>query len=86
MMERNCNRNCLKKTWASLDRRILVNQRELLLGLAVCTLAGLVTGMLLSPRKNVNVASNNYSCENYSSDCGENEEDEEDEENEENEE
>ena len=31
----------------------------LVLGLAVCTLAGVVTGIALSPRKNVTIGSNN---------------------------
>ena len=43
----------IKAFWKSLDRRIIVSQRELVLGLAVCTLAGVVTGIALSPRKNV---------------------------------
>ena len=47
--------------WKSLDRRIVVNQRELVLGLAVCTLAGIVTGIALSPRKNVAIGNNNGS-------------------------
>ena len=45
--------------WKSLDRRIVVNQRELVLGLAVCTLAGIVAGIAFSPRKNVAIGSNN---------------------------
>ena len=49
----------IKKFWSSLDRRILVNQRELVLGIAACTLAGVVAGILLSPRKMVTIASNN---------------------------
>ena len=47
--------------WKSLDRRIVVNQRELVLGLAICTLAGIVTGIMLSPKKNVTIGSNNGS-------------------------
>ena len=49
----------LEKFWSSLDRTILVNKRELVLGLTVCTLAGVVAGILLSPRKTVTIASNN---------------------------
>ena len=49
----------IKACWKSLDRRIIVNQRELVLGLAVCTLAGIVTGIMLSPKKNVTIGSNN---------------------------
>ena len=49
----------ITKFWKSLDRRIVVNQRELVLGLAVCTLAGIVTGIALSPRKTISIGSNN---------------------------
>ena len=49
----------IKAFWKSLDRRIIVSQRELVLGLAVCTLAGVVTGIALSPRKTVTICSNN---------------------------
>ena len=49
----------LEKFWNSLDRTILVNKRELVLGLTVCTLAGVVAGILLSPRKTVTIGSNN---------------------------
>ena len=51
----------IKACWKSLDRRIIVNQRELVLGLAVCPLAGIVTGIMLSPKKNVTIGSNNGS-------------------------
>ena len=51
----------IKACWKSLDRRISVNQRELVLGLAVCALAGIVTGIMLSPKKNVTIGSNNGS-------------------------
>ena len=51
----------IKNFWKSLDRRVIVNQRELVLGLAVCALAGIVTGIALSPRKNVAIGSNNGS-------------------------
>ena len=49
----------IEQYWNSLDRMILVNKRELVLGLAACTLAGVVAGILLSPRKNVTIGSNN---------------------------
>ena len=49
----------MQDCWKSLNRTIIVNQRELVLGVAACTLAGFVAGMLLSPRKNVTIGSNN---------------------------
>ena len=51
----------MEKLWKSLDRRIVVNQRELVLGLAVCALSGIVAGIALSPKKNVTIGSNNGS-------------------------
>lgn len=45
--------------WRSMDRRIIVNQRELVLGVTVCTLAGILTGIFLSPRKHVTIGSYN---------------------------
>ena len=49
----------LEKIWSSLDRTILVNKRELVLGVAACTLAGVLAGLLLSPRKTVTIGSHN---------------------------
>ena len=49
----------ITKCWNSLDRRIIVNQRELVLGVAACALAGVVLGLFLSPRKNVTIGSHN---------------------------
>ena len=49
----------LQKYWKSLDRNLIVNQRELLLGLTVCTLAGILTGILVSPRKHMTIGSYN---------------------------
>ena len=49
----------LQACWKSLDRRIIVNQRELVLGLAVCALAGIVVGAVCTPKKNVSIGSNN---------------------------
>ena len=51
----------LEKFWNSLDRSVVVNKRELVLGVAACTLAGVLMGMLLSPRKTVTIGSNNGS-------------------------
>ena len=49
----------LEKFWNSLDRTIVVNKRELVLGVAACTLAGVLAGILLSPRKTVTIGSHN---------------------------
>ena len=49
----------LKKIWNSLDRTIHVNKRELVLGITACTLAGVLTGILISPRKTVTIGSHN---------------------------
>ena len=49
----------VKVFWKSLDRRIIVSQRELVLGLTVCALAGIVVGAMFTPKKNVSIGSNN---------------------------
>ena len=51
----------IKKFWTSLDRTISVNKRELVLGVAACTLAGVVLGVFLSPRKTTTIGSSNGS-------------------------
>ena len=51
----------MKNWWNELDCKIEINKRELVLGAAVCALWGLATGMLLSPKKNVHIGSNNGS-------------------------
>lgn len=57
----------VKHWWNELDCNIEINKRELVLGAAVCALWGLATGMLLSPKKNVNIGSNNGSNNNGNS-------------------
>lgn len=52
--------------WDSLDVNVVVNKRELVLGLTTCVLSGLVVGMLVSPKKNVTIGSHN-GCNNSSS-------------------
>ena len=49
----------IKACWKSLDRRIIVSQRELVLGMAVCALAGIVVGAVLTPKKSISIGSNN---------------------------
>ena len=51
----------IRKFWDSLDKNVTVSQRELLLGVTCCALAGILTGMLLSPKKTVTIGSNNGS-------------------------
>lgn len=51
--------------WDSLDVNVVVNKRELVLGLTTCVLSGLVVGMLVSPKKNVTIGSHN-GCNNSS--------------------
>ena len=74
----------IKACWKSLDRRVVVNQRELVLGLAVCTLAGIVAGIAFSPKKTVSIGSNNGNHSGngttVSADAGETEEETENEE------
>lgn len=53
----------LRKFWSDLDVTVNVNKRELVLGVAACTLAGAVFGLLCSPRKTVTVGSHN-GCNN----------------------
>ena len=43
----------MKAFWNSLDNNVVIHQRELLLGITACTLAGVLAGMLLSPKKTV---------------------------------
>ena len=51
----------LQKAWKALDRNVTVNKRELVLGISACTLAGVVLGVFLSPRKTTTIGSNNGS-------------------------
>lgn len=49
----------LRKFWSSLDRNILVNKRELFLEMTVCTLTGVLVGILLSPKRTTTIGSYN---------------------------
>lgn len=53
----------LKTFWDSLGESTTVSKRELVLGLSTCLLSGMVVGMLVSPRKNMTIGSNN-GCNN----------------------
>ena len=48
----------MKAFWNSLDNNVVIHQRELFLGVTACTLAGVLAGMLLSPKKTVTIGSN----------------------------
>lgn len=45
--------------WESLNVPVLVNKREMVLGIMVCTLAGILLGILFSPKKHTTIGSNN---------------------------
>lgn len=49
----------IKLFWESLDDVATVSKRELFLGLVSCTLAGIVLGVLFSPKKTSIIGSNN---------------------------
>lgn len=49
----------IHKFWKSLDRNIIVNKRELFLGMTSCTLAGVLLGILLSPKRCLSIGSYN---------------------------
>ena len=53
----------MKEKWKlfkiSLTEEKTISKKEWLLVLAVCVLGGIVLGMLLSPRKNITIGSNN---------------------------
>lgn len=55
----------MKEKWeifkATLTEEKMMTKKEFLLITAVCVLAGLVTGMLISPRKHVTIGSHNGS-------------------------
>ena len=51
----------IRAFWDSLDKNISVNQRELVLGVTCCTLAGILAGMAFGPKKTVTIGSNNGS-------------------------
>ena len=51
--------NRIKEYWNALNENITVNRRELVLGVAACTLAGVVIGMLMAPPKDITIGSGN---------------------------
>ena len=51
--------NRIKEYWNALNENITVNRRELVPGIAACTLAGVVIGMLMAPPKDITIGSGN---------------------------
>lgn len=51
----------IKTFWTSLDEMTTVSRRELFLEIAVCTLAGILLGIIFTPKKAVTIGSNNGS-------------------------
>lgn len=49
----------MKAFWTSLDGTTVISKRELFLEIVVCALAGLVLGMIFTPRKITTIGSNN---------------------------
>lgn len=49
----------MKAFWTSLDGTTVISKRELFLEIAACALAGLVLGMIFTPKKTVTIGSNN---------------------------
>ena len=49
----------LRNGWKAMNCEIVINKRELILGITACTLAGVLTGILLSPKKSVTIGSHN---------------------------
>ncbi len=47
--------------WEGMDVETVVRKRELFLEITVCILAGIVVGLLFSPRKSITIGSNNSS-------------------------
>lgn len=57
----------IQKFWTSLNRPVIVNKRELFLGVTACTLTGILIGILVSPKKALTIGSyngNNHIPEN----------------------
>ena len=57
--EMNIIMSKLKDFWASLDEMTTISKRELFLGIAACTLAGIVTGVFFGPKKTAVIGSYN---------------------------
>lgn len=49
----------MKNFWNSLDGTTIISKRELFLEIVVAALAGLVLGMIFTPKKTVTIGSHN---------------------------
>lgn len=49
----------IREFWATLVEDTTISKRELFFILATCSLAGIVLGTFFSPKKTVNIGSNN---------------------------
>lgn len=62
----------MKSFWISLDDTTIISKRELFLEIVSVALAGLVLGMIFTPKKTVTIGSNNAgngcNCGNSGSD------------------
>ncbi|MFW5668922.1 MAG: hypothetical protein ACOCM4_06715 [Acetivibrio ethanolgignens] len=58
----------MKNFWASLEETTVISKKELFLEIVACALAGIVLGMIFTPRKTITIGSNNSgngcSCKN----------------------
>lgn len=49
----------MKNFWASLEGTTVISKRELFLEIAVCALAGILLGIIFTPKKTITIGSNN---------------------------
>ena len=52
----------MQEFWDSLDTETVVNRKVLFLELLVCVLAGVLAGMIFSPKKRVMIGCYNRDC------------------------
>ena len=49
----------MKNFWTSLEGTTVISRRELFLEIVVCTLAGILLGIIFTPKKTTIIGSNN---------------------------
>ena len=69
----------MRSFWASLEGTAVISKRELFLEIVVCFLAGILLGVIFTPKKTSIIGSNNSGngCHNGSNSGNEDAEDEE---------